>query len=149
MKRLSFRSIIPVLVLIAIAVGAYFVNVEVQSLLGRRALEKTGLQSLPLDAALVRAKTENRLVLVDVAAIWCPTCRRLDNDVFADPEVRRALAERYVFARLEYESAEGAAFLEKHNATGFPNLWVLDQNGDVVRHLRVTFVPKEFIAELP
>ena len=149
MKKLFSGKAFSVILFIAAVVGAYFINVEVQSYFGRQALEKTGLQSLALKDSLVKAAAENKLVLVDVSAIWCPTCRRLDSEVFSNQEVRKTINEKYVFSRLEYESAEGTEFLEKHDAAGFPNLWVLDRNGNVVKHLRVTFDPPEFIAQLP
>lgn len=132
-----------------VAVSAYFINVEVQSYWGRQALEKAALTNLPLADALSKAKAENKLILVDVSAIWCPTCRRLDNDVFADSRVRQTINEKFLFSRLEYESSEGTAFLEKHKATGFPNLWLLDGNGNVVKRLQVTFNPNEFLSQLP
>ena len=127
----------------------YFANVEVQSYFGRQALAKAAIENHTLDEALKKARAENKLVLVDVAAIWCPTCRRLDNDVFADSKVRQKINERYVFSRLEYESPEGTEFLEKHAASGFPNLWILDGDGKTVKKLNVTFDPSEFTAQLP
>ena len=47
----------------------YFINVEVQSYFGKQAFENTGLQSHTLQDAQAKAKTENKLVLVDVYAI--------------------------------------------------------------------------------
>lgn len=148
MKKLFSKSIVSILILAIAAVAVYFVSVEIQSYYGRQALAKAAIENYTLGEALKKA-AENKLVLVDVAAIWYPTCRRLDSDVFANAEVRKIVNERYVFSRLEYESAEGTAFLEQHNAEGFPNLWVLDAKGSVVKKLRVTFMPSEFTAQLP
>lgn len=149
MKKLFSGAIFSWVVFGVIALGAYFINVEVQSYLGRQALENTGLVSISLDEALSRANAENKPVLVDVSAIWCPTCRKLDNDVFADPDVRKYINENLVFTRLEYESDEGQAFLEKHHAGGFPTLWLLDGDGQVIKRLRVVFDPEEFVKQLP
>lgn len=148
-KKLSTKTFVSLLVLATAAAIGYFVNVEVQSYFGRQAFAKSALQNNSLDEALQKARDENKLVLVDVAAIWCPTCRRLDNDVFANIQVRQKINERFVFSRLEYESPEGTAFLKQHDAIGFPNLWVLDGNGNVIKKLRVTFDPTEFLAQLP
>lgn len=148
MRKLFSGSLFSWVIFGAIALGAYFVNVEVQSYLGRQALEKTGLVSLPLDEALSRANAENKRVLVDVSAIWCPTCRKLDNDVFADNGVRQYINENLVFTRLEYESEEGQAFLEQHRASGFPTLWLLDGDGRVVKRLRVVFDPEAFVNQI-
>lgn len=148
-KKFFTKTVISLFVLATAAAIGYFVNVEVQSYLGRQALAKAALQNYPLDEALKKARDENKLVLVDVAAIWCPTCRRLDKDIFADQAVKQKINERFVFSRLEYESAEGTAFLKQHDAEGFPNLWILDGDGKTVKKLRVTFDPAEFSAQLP
>lgn len=148
MKRLFSKPLFSLIVFAIIAVSAYFINVEVQTYFGQQALEKTGLVSLPFEQALNQAKNEKKLVLVDVSAIWCPTCRRLDNEVFADDDVRRFIKEKFVFSRLEYESDEGQKFLEKYKASGFPNLWLLDGDGKVVKRLKVTFDKGEFLWQL-
>jgi thioredoxin-related protein len=115
---------------------------------GQRDFEKNGLVSLPLDKAKIKAKSENKHILVEVSAIWCATCRRLDSEIFADEDVKRVINERFVFSRLEYESDEGQNFLEKHKAAGFPNLWLLDGDGRVVKRLSVTFDKGEFLWQL-
>lgn len=148
MKKIWLSRIAPFIVFAVIIVSAYFINVEIQSSWGKQALEKTGLVSYPLEQALEKARQEKKRVLVDVSAIWCSTCRKLDNEIFADEDVKRALNEKYVFARLEYESDEGQKFLETHKASGFPTLWVLDEQGNVIKRLRVTFDKHEFLWQL-
>ncbi len=130
------------------AISAYFINVEVQSYLGREALEKTGLVSLPFETALEKAGKEKKLVLVDVSAIWCSTCRKLDNEIFANEAVKREIAKRFVFSRLEFESEEGQKFLEHYRASGFPSLFLIDADGKIVRRLKVTFDSGEFLWQL-
>ena len=149
MKKFLSSRVFSIILFAFVAIGAYFINVEVQSYWGRQAIAKAALINLPLAEALSKAKAENKLVLVDVSAIWCSTCRRLDSDVFSDAKVKQTINERFMFSRLEYESPEGTAFLEKHHATGFPNLWLLDGNGNVVKRLQVTFDPTDFLNQLP
>jgi thiol:disulfide interchange protein len=148
MKQFFSSWIGKILLFAVVGLSAYFINVEVQSYFGRQALEKTGLQKFTLDEALTKATAENKQVLVDVSAIWCPNCRRLDNDIFANENVKKVINQKFVFARLEYESPEGTEFLEKHNTTGFPNLWLLDNKGGAIKQLQVTFNPEEFIKQL-
>ena len=149
MKFLFSRRILGYGLLALGLIAAYFINVEVQSYWGRQALAQAALTNLPLEQALVKAKAESKLVLADVSAIWCPTCRALDKNVFADARVKQKISEKYIFSRLEYESQEGADFLAKHEAAGFPNLWLLDGDGKVIRHLTVTLNPTEFLQQLP
>ena len=128
--------------------AAYFINVEVQTYLGKQVLAEAGLESFGLEEALAKAANNNKLVLVDVSAIWCPTCRALDKKVFSDPQVQATLAQKYVFSRLEYESQQGQDFQKKYQVSGFPTLLVLDSGGRLVKKLRVTFEPGEFIGQL-
>lgn len=148
MKKLFLSRYFSIAVFFTIVVSAYFINVEVQTHLGKQALAETGLESLPFKEALKKAKTENREILVDVSAIWCTTCRKLDNEVFADTDVKRFISENLIFSRLEYESDEGQNFLAQHETGGFPSLWLLNEDGVLVKRLRVTFDPAEFISQL-
>lgn len=149
MRRIFPKRLVSVVLYASIALAAYFLSVEVQSYWGRQAVERTGLVSVPLEQAFARAKTENKLVLVDVSAIWCSTCRKLDNAVFSDGGVKRFIGEHFIFTRLEYESEEGQQFLEEHEVSGFPNLWLLDGDEKVVKRLRVVFTPADFLSQLP
>ncbi|MGE3466658.1 MAG: thioredoxin family protein, partial [Pyrinomonadaceae bacterium] len=104
----------------SVAVTLYFLNVEMQSYLGRQAIEKTGLASLSFEEASLRSRSEGKLILADVSAIWCSSCRRLDRQVFANSEVKRVIEKRFIFARIEYESEEGVRFVERYDVGSFP-----------------------------
>ena len=127
---------------------AYLVNVQVQTWLGEKALRESGLDIKSLDEALALAESQSKLVLADLSAIWCSSCRTLDQRVFSDPEVRNVLAEKYVFARIEYETEEGKAFRQRHQTVGIPVLLVLDTAGNKVRELDVVLDPQKFREQL-
>lgn len=149
MKNIFSSKLFSLLLFIAIPFAVYFVNVEVQSYFGKRAFENTGLQSQSLQETLLKAKAENKLVLVDVSAVWCGTCRKLDNEIFADEKVKSVIDEKFVFTRIELETPEGERFLRERNTAGVPNLWVLDSDGNNIKRLPITFDPDEFLNELP
>jgi len=148
MKKFLSGKIGTLLLLVVVGTSAYFINVEVQSYLGRQAFAETGLVSIPFSEAVGKAKAENKLVLVDISAIWCSNCRRLDQTVFSDEGVKSVLANDFIFTRLEYESEEGQAFLEKNNAGGFPTLWLVDGEGNTLRRFPVTYDPARFAGDL-
>ncbi|TDF35882.1 thioredoxin family protein [Alteromonadaceae bacterium M269] len=131
-------------VVVVLAFAGYFGNKAVQSYFGQQALDGTGLVALSLDEALVKAEKENKLVLADMSAIWCPTCRRLDKEVFSSDVVKDVIDDQYIFARIEYESEQGKAFMERYKVRGFPTLLVLSSNGDKMGQLPLTFMPEEF-----
>ena len=131
-----------------IPVVAYFVNVEWQTRQGQQALDATKLDFRQLDKALVKAKAENKPVLADFSAIWCPTCRAMHVTVFTDPAVKAAIESGYVLSRIDYESPEAPAFMAKYGVSGFPTLLVLNGDGKLLRRVPVTLDPAQFAASL-
>lgn len=148
MNKDRLKNILSWVGVIAIGIAVYFGNIEYQSYLGRQAVEETGLTSTRLQSAIADAGKSGKLVLVEVSAIWCGNCRRLDREVLANPDVRQEIKTGFVFSRLEYESDEGQQFLKQRNSDGFPNLWVLDGEGRPVTQLRLTYDPSDFIGQL-
>jgi len=143
------KSTLRSLVIIAIvALAAYFLNVEYQSHLGQKAIDATGLEVLAFQDALAESRKTGKPVLADLSAIWCPSCRRLDSEVLANEAVKSKIEKDYLFARIEYESDEGADFMERYQVSGFPNLLLIDGQGNKLKNLPRTFSPEEFLAAL-
>lgn len=131
-----------------IATALYFGNVELQTYLGKQAMQKVGFAELTLEQALQIAGEQNKLVLADMSAIWCPSCRKLDREVLSQPIVNKAIKRDYVFVRIEYESAAGKAFQEQYAVSVFPTLLVLNPDGEKIRNIGLTFDKDEFIRRL-
>lgn len=143
------KSTLRSLAIIAIvALAAYFLNVEYQSHLGQKAIDATGLEILAFQDALTESKKTGKPVLADLSAIWCPSCRRLDSEVLSNEAVKSKIEKDYIFARIEYESEEGANFMERYQVSGFPNLLLIDGLGNKIKHLPRTFSPEEFLEAL-
>jgi thiol:disulfide interchange protein len=99
------------LVIVLLVLVGIYANRLIQTHLGQQAIEQTGLKVLSLQQALDKAKLSNKLVLADMSAVWCPTCRKLDKQVFSDDRVKAQLKQDFVFTRIEYDSKEGEAFM--------------------------------------
>ena len=132
----------------AIAVAVYFGNVQLQTFLGHRALAATGLEVLDLESGFSAAAASDKLVLADLSAIWCSSCRTFDRKVLSDEGVRSLIDERYIFVRVEYESDEGKMFRERYGVKGFPKLLVIDAEGNLVAQLPTTYDPSVFKTSL-
>lgn len=148
-KLFSLNKISSVIVIICLlSVLGYYGNKTVQSYLGQQAIDKTGLQILSLEQALVLAKGSDKLVLADMSAIWCPSCRKLDQQVFSDEQVKTQINQHFVYARIEYDSPAGVAFMQDYQVTGFPTLLVLNADGETLVQLPVSYQPLPFLATL-
>ena len=132
----------------AIAALVYFGNVRLQTWLGHRALAQTGLEIHTLEEGMRLAADSDRLVLANVSAIWCSSCRTFDKEVLGDDAVRRLIESDFVFVRLEYESDEGKAFREEYEVQGFPRLVVLDADGRLLARLPTVYDAAVFRASL-
>ena len=91
-----------------------------------------------LPAAEQRATAEQRPLLVDVTARWCSVCKEIERNVFADPQVRRAL-EGTVLAKIDLSTdadrAEGGAirvFGRSFTLRGLPRMLLFDRQGRLV-----------------
>lgn len=75
--------------------------------------------------AEAQAKTEGKLLFVDVWAPWCHTCLAMQNGVFDAPALG-AHGAGYVFASLDGDREENAAFVGAHPLRVWPTFFVVD-----------------------
>jgi thiol:disulfide interchange protein len=61
-------------------------------------------QFVPFEKALSDAKTQNKLVLVDVYTDWCGWCKKLDRDVYPSAEVQKELKTYFTATKIDAES---------------------------------------------
>ncbi|WP_232788008.1 thioredoxin family protein [Paraglaciecola sp. MB-3u-78] len=135
-------------IIILISVLGYYGNKTVQTYLGQQVIDETGLEILSLEQALEIAESSNKLVLADMSAIWCPSCRKLDKQVFSDERVKTQLNQGFVYARVEYDSPEGETFMQNYQVSGFPTLLVLNTKGEKLVQLPISYEPLAFLATL-
>jgi tetratricopeptide (TPR) repeat protein len=83
-------------------------------------------------AALARATSEGKLVVVDLWAAWCHTCLSMQEFVLTDEKLP-GVASRFVFLAVDTELARNAAFLDDFPPSGWPTFYVLAPAGPAVR----------------
>jgi thiol-disulfide isomerase/thioredoxin len=81
--------------------------------------------------ATAKARAEGKALFVDAWAPWCHTCLSMKHFVLGDPSLA-SLEGRVVFASLDTDRPEAAAFLERHQVKAWPTFFVIDPASDRV-----------------
>ncbi len=71
--------------------------------------------------AFLEAQRLNRLILLDVGAIWCPWCSRMDRENYTVPETAAYINQNFVAVKVDYDTA-GALVAELQRAQAILNL---------------------------
>jgi hypothetical protein len=86
-----------------------------------------------VEALLVKARAENKHLLVQVGGNWCLMCYRLNSFLHADTVLRQLMKQEYLLYHLNYSPEnKNLPLLRKWGNPqrfGFPVLVVLDENG--------------------
>lgn len=85
------------------------------------------------DDTLARARTEKRIVLVDVYTDWCGWCKKLDREVFSDARVATA-SKSLLAVRVNAEKG-GEKVAERYDVQGYPTILFVDGSGNVVKRI--------------
>lgn len=143
-----FRKIAKWVAIFVLFTTAFFANRTYQSHLGQQALASLELEILDLPEAQLNAKASGKLILANLSALYCSSCRKLDSDVFSHPSVKSQIEQNYVFARVDFQSDAGKTFMKKYRVSGFHVLLVLNDSGEKITRLPLTFSPEEFVDNL-
>ena len=104
-----------------------------------------------LDAQLSKAKQENKLVLLDFYADWCISCKEMEVNTFANPEVSKEL-KQFVLVKADVtnNSPDNQALLKRYGLYGPPGILIFNQQSEELSALRVIgyMPPQRFLEQL-
>ena len=98
-----------------------------------------------LDAALLQARAEHKLLVLDFSAEWCAPCKRMEKTTFVDARVT-ALLQRCVLLRVDTDAQPELA--QKLGVVGLPDIRLVMPDGNIVRRLRGFLDADALAAEL-
>lgn len=104
-----------------------------------------------LDIQLNKAKQEQKLVLLDFYADWCISCKEMEINTFANPEVTNQLKQMVLLqADVTANSAENQALLKRFGLFGPPGILIFNQNSEEQKDQRVIgyMPPQRFIERI-
>lgn len=94
---------------------------------------------------LSKAKSQNKVVMVDVLTEWCKWCVELDNKVYSNKEVSDFANLNQVNYKIDAEVGEGIDFAKQYNISGYPTILFLNPEGKEIDRI-VGYMPaKDFL----
>ena len=89
------------------------------------------------DEAFARAKAEDRPIVLDIGAVWCHWCHRMDEDTYSHPRVS-ALINQY-FVPIKVDNDRRPDINARYNMGGWPTTAFLTPEGEILTG--ATYVP--------
>jgi len=99
------------------------------------------------EAALAKAKAENKLIFIDFWTSWCGWCKRLDKDTFANDAVAAEMKDILCLS-IDAESEAGAPLAKRFGVRGYPGLVLLGPDGRIEDNIGGYLKPDKFKAEI-
>jgi thioredoxin-related protein len=97
---------------------------------------------------LAKAKSENKILMIDFFTDWCKWCVELDKKVYTDKDVADFANTKQINWKVDAEKGEGQELAKKYAVSGYPTIVFLDGNGDEVDRI-VGYIPaKDFLKKI-
>jgi len=104
-----------------------------------------------LDAQLSKAQEDKKLVLLDFYADWCISCKEMEINTFANPQVSQELKQFVLLqADVTANSPENQALLKRFGLFGPPGILIFNQSSQEQKDQRIIgyMPPQRFIERL-
>ena len=101
------------------------------------------------DSALVKAKNDGKLVLVDIYTDWCGWCKKLDRDTYSDKDVQIKITKDFIAVKVNpEESVAGTKLAQQFGVRGFPFIAFVNSDGKKLSQIDGYVDAAEFLQQL-
>lgn len=101
-----------------------------------------------LESAKAEANARDTIIMVDVYTDWCGWCKKLDEEVYTNPDVVRFSGTLVNLKVNAEDNAEGTAIAKEHGVSGYPTILFLTADGEEVDRIDGYLEAPSFLAEM-
>ena len=92
------------------------------------------------------SRAQNKLVILDLHAVWCHWCHVMDQKTYGDKAVQKIIAAHFIPISVDQASRPDLA--NRYEDYGWPATVIYNAKGQEIKLLSGYLAPQEFIAEL-
>lgn len=93
--------------------------------------------------ALQEAKRSNKPIFLDLYAVWCFPCKKLERETFSHPSMRKLL-KKYLVVKFNIDKPEGKKLVRRYRISRFPTTLMIAPNGREIERIVGYYPPKFF-----
>ncbi len=97
---------------------------------------------------LAEGRKQKKPIFIDFYTDWCHWCHELDRVTYQDKQVIRLMNEKLIAIRINAESKTGMSIARQYPIRGYPSLWFLNSNGDVITPINGYVEPHNMVSIL-
>lgn len=92
-------------------------------------------ENITFNQALAKAKKENKMVFMNVYAVWCGPCKLLQKTTFKTDKVADSFNKSFVNINVDAEKGEGIELSRRYDVTAHPLMLVISPSGKVEKRI--------------
>ncbi|TDQ11874.1 thioredoxin family protein [Pedobacter metabolipauper] len=85
--------------------------------------------------ALLKAKTEDKQVLLYFTATWCGPCQYMQQMIFPDASITNYVTKNFVALKLDIDTEKGKRVYLKFKNVGIPDFYIINPDEVILKHL--------------
>ena len=99
------------------------------------------------DEVLAKSIKENKLIFVDIYAVWCGPCKLMARNVFTQKKVADQFNAKFINYMIDAEKGEGITIAGKYQVASFPTYLFIDPSGKLIYKIEGAMDADKFSSE--
>lgn len=100
-----------------------------------KTIKEIQFQNITFNQALAKAKKENKMIFMNVYAVWCGPCMMLKKTTFKTQTVADNFNKSFINIDINAEKGEGIELSKKYQVQAHPLMLIINPSGKVEKRI--------------